>query len=472
MAAARSISSRCICTDLDKQRDQFRRATGQFQDRTLTNADEETETVGLTVEQTHRFGAGFELKAHAGYFHTGFDSTSNDTTLNSALAFANGSSEDSVIRDELVHAGASLAMPFHVGLPQEVKVGLAFRRGDRSSDRDVFTVDGVGRRSQRSADVAVSVESDYAITETYYAAFIQDRLTVTERLSLTPGLRLEHVVDDLRGGVGVDKRPDFTDVLPSLPMLYRATDRLAFHAAVARQVNRPKFDEIAPGITPRGPRTFVGNPDLEPARAWSFDLGSSYVTPHLFLGINLYYRLITDLIEAKEITTNTFEFRNVGDGHARGVELEQRFRLAALGLEWLDGFTFLANQTFLSTEVDDPDTGKRRFGDQPDFVGNFGLEWANARIGTLLSLVVNYTSSRLTISSEGSGEIRRKTRDGEVFMDLYAEQDLFRGLKLFVSAENLTNQPRSESELLNDALNRVATIESGRVFFIGVKYRF
>jgi outer membrane receptor for ferrienterochelin and colicins len=458
-------------TDLDKRRDQYRRVSEIFQDRTLTTADERTETVGLTVEQTHRFSAGPVFKANASYFHTDFDTTALDTTYNSALNFANASAEDNTLRDESIQAGANLALPFHAWAPQELKFGLAFRRNDRSSDRNLFTVDARGERSQSPADLAASLDSDYALTESYYAAFVQNRLAVAERLSLTPGVRLEYVVDHLRSR-NLSRRPEFTDVLPSLPVLFRATEHLAFHGAVSRQVNRPKFDEIAPGITRRGPRQFIGNPDLVPAKSWSVDLGSSYVSPNIALGINLYYRLISDLIETTEIATNTFTFRNVGDGYARGIELDQRFRLAAFDVAALDGFSFKANQAFIDTEVDDPQTGKRRFADQPRFVGNFGLEWARPPTGTLFSLVLNYTSSRLTVSHDGSGNIRRKTRQGEVFLDFYAEQDVYQGLKLFVSAENLTNQKRDEEEFVNGALDRQATIESGRVFYLGMKFRF
>lgn len=458
--------------ELDKQRDQYRRATGLFNDRTLTSARETTQTAGLTAEHKHEFNSTYRYEALFGYAQTGFDSNNRETALTSALAFNSGSREQSEIEDGQYHAAAKLIAALPGTLPQELRFGGNLRFSDRSSDREVFTLDAAGNQSQSLANQTASRNSDYNIEERYYALFVQDEIKLTSRLTATPGLRLEVVEDDLAGGNGTRFERRFIDLMPSLPISYRLNDSLTLRGAVSRLLNRPKFDEIAPGVTVRGANSFNGNPQLNPARAWGLDVGLDYATPDLFLGINLYGRHIKDIIEQRETSANQYTYSNFAKGQLYGLELEQRFRLSQLGWDALAPLQLLANQTFIASEVDDPVTGKRPFAEQPDYVANIGLEWSDRQAGTVISLMANITGKRPTISHDGAGAIRRKFRASELFLDAHLEQQVVEGVSVFLSAENLTNQERDEVEYVNGGLNRLASIATGRVFYLGTRFRF
>ncbi|GAB4178225.1 MAG: hypothetical protein OHK0024_16220 [Thalassobaculales bacterium] len=459
-------------TELDKWRDQYRRVTGQYQDRTLTNATEDTKTFSLSLQNEHRFDHGITLKSQLVVARTTFDSTSDEQTLNASLTFTSGSRESSAIRDTLYQIGQDLMVPVSLaGASHKLGFGYLAKRSDRTSDREVFTLDAAGTASQSAANLETSRESDYAIDETYLAAYVMDEITIGS-VTIAPGLRIENLRDDMSGGRG-SADTERSDLLPSLPLTWRITEALAFQGGIARTVNRPKFDEIAPGITRRGQRSFIGNPDLKPATAWGYDAGMSWTAADLFLGINAFHRDIKDVIESAETSTNTYEFRNVGDGWARGVELEQRFAIGHLaGIPALAPLSLGANQTFVKTEVDDPMTGKRPFADQAEFFANFQLSWDDAATGTRLALLANYTGDRTTISYEGSGAVRDKTRKAEWTFDLRAEQRLAPGWSVFLSGENLTDQERDEVEYVNGTLNRTATIASGRTIYLGTALRF
>lgn len=457
---------------LNKNRDQYRRVTGQFNDRTLTSSDETTETGGLTLENKHEFNSLYRLETQFGYARTTFDSENQERALTAALAFNSASKEQSAIEDGQYHATAKLITNIDSALPQEVRFGGSLRISDRSSDRQVYTLDAAGNQSQTAANASASRNSDYNIEERYYALFVQDEIKLTSRLTATPGVRLEVVEDDLAGGNGSRADRRFTDVLPSLPVSYKLTDTLTARAAVSRLLNRPKFDEIAPGVTVRGANSFNGNPQLDPARAWAFDTGMDYATQDLFLGANLFGRKITDIIEQREISTNQYAYSNVGDGRLYGLELEQRFRFSLLGWDALAPLQLIANQTFIHSEVDDPATGSRPFAEQPNFVSNWTLEWANKSTGTVLSVAANVTGRRPIISYDGNGAIRRKYRNGEAFFDAQIEQQVANGVSIFLSAENLTEQDRQEVEYVNGVLNREASIATGRTFYLGTRFRF
>lgn len=458
--------------DVRRSRDQWRRLTGVFQDRTATDSFEESVTGGFTVSHKQQLGGGVEWDGKAGFIRSFFDSTANEKTYNSSFAFDSGSSEDSKIDDNTFLGAGNFTVPLAWGLPQELKFGLDSRYATRTSNRDVYTLNAGGARSQTAANITASQESDYDINETYLAGFLQNKISLTNRLSTTPGLRTEYVLDELSSGTGTSRDVAFLDFLPSLPVTWNVTDVFSLHSAVSRQVNRPKFEEIAPGITRRGPRTFRGNADLKPARSWGYDVGANFVTEPLFLGINYFHREVKDFIESFETSTNNFAFRNTGDGHMRGVELEQRIQPSRLGFPLPAPFSIITNQTFIDTRVNDPNTGPRRLTEQPSFVANGTLEWNDEDNGLLATLTTNFVTERITVSNEGSGSIRRKVRAGEVFIDAYAEKRLVQNVSVFASAENLFNEERDEVEFLNSSLDRDASIRTGRVFFIGAKVKF
>ncbi len=454
-------------TELDKWRDQYRRLTGQFQDRTLTEATEDTTTVGLTLENEHKFSNDIGIDSHFAIAHTSFDSDSEEVALNAALLFNSGSAETSEIEDTLYEFGQDFRLPIAAGpSAHALQLGYLAKYSTRSSDREVFTLDAAGNKTQTAANLLVSEESDYKIEETYLAAYVMDEISIGT-VTVAPGLRVEYVEDDLKGGLG-SANIDRLDLLPSIPVTWRATEELTFQAGIARTVNRPKFDEIAPGITRRGPRSFFGNPELKPARAWGFDVGASWMSADLFLGINAFYRDIDDVIESAETAPNIYEFRNVGDGWARGLEFEQRFGIGGLlGIDAIRPLSLVANETILDTEVHDPLTGDRPFADQADFVANIGLEWNDPEFGTRFGFFANFTGDRKTISYEGNGAVRDKTRDSEWTLDVRLEQQVVEGFALYFTGENLTDEERDEIEFLDGVLNRTATIETGRVFYVG-----
>ncbi|HAJ03955.1 MAG TPA: TonB-dependent receptor, partial [Brevundimonas sp.] len=93
---------------------------------------------------------------------------------------------------------------------------------------------------------------------------------------------------------------DYGEFLPSFSLRWRLndTDRVIFSAA--RTVRRPNFDRLSPALLEEefGDSDFVGNPELQPETAVGFDLGfERRLGRRGVVGINAFYRDITDLIE-------------------------------------------------------------------------------------------------------------------------------------------------------------------------------
>lgn len=453
-----------------KLRDQYNRAPGTFRQRTLSSGTEDIRTTGLTLDGKHEFNNGVEIDATLTISRAKLTRDNNDVALTSSLAFASGAADESKVDDDLWQAGLNITVPFEGVIAQRLKFGTLLRDSDQDSDSEQFTVDVNGARWQTPANVQSSLNSDYEVNEDYRAAYLQDEIKFGA-WTLLPGLRYERVELGTRGVNASDVKRTFSDFLPSLPVSYRWSPNLVLRGSLAKHINRPRLDQVAPGVVTRGNRTFTGNPDLLPAKSDGIDLGFDYSKDDVFLGVNLFYRKIKDLIETLEPTSNNFVYRNVGDGTIRGLELEQRLRLATLGPDWLKPFSISANQAFLRSRVNDPTTGPREFSEQPKFISNMTLDYRPAPTGFAASLGIKHIGKRGTVSNEGAGQIKDKTIQAQTFVDLRTEWRFSPQLAIYASAENLTNQERDEIEYVNGGLFRTAIIATGRTYYLGLNWK-
>jgi outer membrane receptor protein involved in Fe transport len=453
--------------DNGRYRGTYRRLTQQLNAMTWGDGEERLTVGGIGGTLATTISPELRLEVDANIAIAHFESENTTIEQTPTGVFSSGAREASTIEDRQFDFAARLAWSPTWLAGHELRGGVQIRSLDRTSDGTVSTVDALGRVTQTAANITRSGIADYTARETYLATFVQDHM-VFGRLILTPGLRLEHVQANLNGSLG-QSTPAETDLMPSLPLVFRVTDNFSVRAAVSRQVNRPQLDQIAPGLTIRGPRSYYGNPELEPARAWAYDVGAEYATPEVFLSVNLFRRNITDVIEAEEYATNLFRYQNVGDGRVQGVELEQRINGALTGIDELTPLTFRFNQTFLDSRVDDPATGPRRFSEVPRFVGNFGVDWADPAMGTTIGLNATYTSTRQIRSYDGAGTQRYKEINPTTMLDFRAEQRVAPNFFVYFTAQNLLNQTRDEWESANWQTSRTAVIDTGRTFFLGVR---
>ncbi|MDP3229470.1 MAG: TonB-dependent receptor [Acidovorax sp.] len=453
-----------------RQRDVYNRVPGTFRQRTLAHGEEDNRTTGLTLDGKHRFEGGVEIDAALSRSSARRDSVSSDLTLGSSLAFAGATSSASTSKDDLRQLTFNVAIPVPGAVQQRIKLGVMRRESRQVSDAELFTVNAAGRASQTATDLARSRNSDYEVEEDYSAFYVQDEIKLG-RLTLLPGLRNERVAVTTSGVNALQAHRQTSDWLPSLPVSYRVSESLQLRASVAKHINRPKLDELAPGVSVRGNRTFTGNPDLLPAVSRSIDVGFDYSHANAFYGVNLFHRSIKNLNETLEPTPNNFVYRNAGDGFIRGIEFDQRFALDALGPAWLKGLSITANQAFLNSRVNDPTTGPRPFSEQPRFIANLIFDYKHAPTGLSTSLGINRIGKRGIVSNEGAGQIKDKTIRAATFIDARVQWQMSPQLAVYASVANLTNQKRDEFEYVNGQLDRTAVIGTGRTYFIGLKWR-
>ena len=209
---------------------------------------------------------------------------------------------------------------------------------------------------------------------------------------------------------------DYGILLPSASLRWKLSDSDRITASVARTVRRPNFNFISPAVLEGeyGDNDFLGNPDLEPETAWGADLGFEHrLGRRGVIGVNVFYRDITDLIELVntgdpsdeaegnyedtyeevyedaiddgatpdeadalalaeaqgELTSFILTADNIGDGQVWGVEFDLSTPLDFIGMPNTGVFF---NYSWLDSSVDDG-FGERRFNSQSDYVMNVGF---------------------------------------------------------------------------------------------------
>jgi len=438
-------------------------------DQTLETESEDKlrETSGVALQHLHRFDAPIHFDSVMGYYSVTEDmDKTKQLYKESASVFKPDirTLEGETKEDQTWNIGNKVTV-----LPQELKAGVAFRFRDRFRDKTAFEIkpSGVVTNTTKPKDA-------YFLNEDYLAGFVQDQIWITDRFSVLPGVRVEHVNLTAASRASTDADRSITDVNPSLHTLYRITDQLSFHAAISRAVNRPKFDDLSPFEQEDSTKITIGNPNLDPARSWNLDVGLDYSQRDLFLGVNFFHKWVEGVLEEVDTGTNLrgkdlFQVKNVGDGWVRGVELEQRAGFFWTEVKWLEGLSLWANETLLQSELKDDQGRIRPFKEQPDFLANIGLDYEIKRTGTILTFSAGHITTRENFAANGDV----KTIQEEWTLDLAVRQRLYDNLYAFVEVNNLTGQERFESTRKANG-ERVEKNDSGigtSVLF-GLSYRF
>lgn len=175
----------------------------------------------------------------------------------------------------------------------------------------------------------------------------------------------------------------YSDTLPSLNLVLEATDSFLIRAAAAKVMVRPNgggqtsgLGILAPGasvsISGANKTVNAGNPELNPYRARSYDLGFEwYFAPESLLSLALFYKDISSFVQTIR-SSDSFSNNSLG--------LPDSVALAACGTAIPDPATCLAGWQFnLPTNTDGGNlkgyeiSYQQPFSFLPGFASHFGL---------------------------------------------------------------------------------------------------
>lgn len=147
-----------------------------------------------------------------------------------------------------------------------------------------------------------------------HSIFLQEIISL-KPLTTTMGLRYDH-----HSAYG-------NQINPSFSLIYQPRESLKFSLNLARGFRAPTFCDLYQPYTEFPGYKAVGNPDLKPEKATSYDLGFEHQLGNLLLSrITLFWTKIEDLIVWEDIDPDPvrdFWFvHNVAQAYSQGVEIE------------------------------------------------------------------------------------------------------------------------------------------------------
>ncbi len=343
----------------------------------------------------------------------------------------------------------------HVDLMDDSQIMTLLRGAKGNVQQRNHTVDG--QVTAFLGDHLMTVGSEFRRTELTHnqnlsseteveqkAVYLQDEFSVGE-LDVTLSARL-------------DDHADFdSEFSPRVYGVYNLTGNWVVKGGAGRSFKAPSIyqsDETYGVLACRGMCTLVGNPDLKPETATSYELGTHFQNERLEAGIMVYSNYIDDMI-----ITDTWRagyrpavmtYSNVSKARVRGYELTGRYNLS-------DTMGLRANYTYSDAEDRDTDTQLRN---TPRHVANLGFDWqATTTLG--LNLDYQYTGSQLLYVSAAEPYVESGAFHQ---LNLGARYRATRELSLKAGMNNLMNEKR------DDVARSIDNILMGRTLFVGFSY--
>lgn len=300
---------------------------------------------------------------------------------------------------------------------------------------------------------------DYRIREKIYAGYGMANLILGD-LTAIGGVRVEHT--EGRYGANAIRpatasitpltfRKEYTHVLPSVHLNYRATPKVLIRAAWTNTLGRPNYDATVPTFNEDNNIGTAGNPDLEPYTSMGLDLSAEYYPgTDSIVAVGMFYKRLKNPIFTQTIQNATFagvqlnslsQPQNADSGKLFGVEANLQQRLTFLPAP-LDGFGVSVNGTYVTSEVTVPgrETETIPFFNQSDWLVNATVFYERGPFEARVAL--NYRSARIV--NVGNATQRTSAdiyEDGRTVLDARASYRLLKGVDLFAAFSNINEAP-------------------------------
>ncbi len=439
-----------------------------------------------TLRGDHRLGDAFALDWSALYSYA--SNRTPDRTyvdLDNVIRPANGS-RDSIMPNSMERRfehnddrnwGGALNVKYghdFARLRLEVKAGGLYRTKRRENRwvKYLFEPAGTGRRPVldgyypletiewefRNATYARGSvgQLDYDAGEDIGAAYLMGRIE-HRGFEAVFGVRGEHTHQSYTLLYPVNGSPDpahgsqrYWDILPSVNLKFKPTERMNVRADYFRSINRPGFYEIVPYNIMGDDYTELGNPNLRRARIDNADLRWEwYPTDHDQLMAGVFYKHIKDPIEQAYYTINNrqsgFRPDNLGTANNWGFELDATKYVRHFGVRANYTYTHSAITTSKSQNYTTADGAPavrrvdqtRPLVGQAAHVANLSLLYKDTRYGWNAQLAGSYIGERLAMVSN---YLDADYWDGGIFtLDLSVEKKFGQQWSVFFKGNNLLN---------------------------------
>jgi TonB-dependent receptor len=316
-----------------------------------------------------------------------------------------------------------------------------------------------------SEEVFEEYAGNFSVSENIIGGYVSLNQNFGEKFFLLAGLRLENTGGSYSGFIYNDEEElleptsentnDYLNILPALHLKYTLNPTTVFRFAYTNTLARPNYFDLVPyeQVYPEDGEIAIGNPALEPTTSINLDISAEkYLKSIGIISVGGFYKGISDFIVS--MTKNDYEYGgvvwddftqplNAGDATIAGVEVAYQQQFTFLPGAW-KGIGVYLNYTYTYSEVKDfeiegREDEKLALPGTPEntFNASLSYEYKNIQIRTSLNLADAFRDS------EGIGESSFYDRwyDNVTYLDVNASYTIKKRWKVFVEANNLTNQP-------------------------------
>ncbi|MGY5354221.1 TonB-dependent receptor [Wenyingzhuangia sp. IMCC45467] len=307
------------------------------------------------------------------------------------------------------------------------------------------------------------VPVNYNAKEQVNAAYGMITQKLSPKLSALAGLRVERTdidytgyridietADELSDATQINATKNYTNFLPNLQFKYSLNPNTIFRLAYSTSIARPNYYDLVPyqSINSDDWEFEEGNSDLEASYANNFD----FMFEHYFSSVGIisggvFYKNIDKFVYTYAedgfvdagYPGETFEYsqqRNGDKAKVYGIEVSVQRRLDFLP-SFLKNLNAYLNYTYTDSEANGVEgRSKLALAGTVNNMFNASLAYETKKLTVRASL--NYAGDY--IDEYGDEDFEDIYYDEQMFLDVNATYEIFKGLRLFTEFKNLTNQ--------------------------------
>lgn len=292
------------------------------------------------------------------------------------------------------------------------------------------------QRDDVSTTGSVVSQEHQRLREDKGSLYIQDEISVGEKLVVTPGVRFERSIRQFDQSIATDY------VAPSLHALYKLSENDNLRASVAKTVKLPRLSELSDSLDSSLDENDINHPDVSGNPSLKEESAISYEVryEHFFedkgiVSFGGFYRNISDKIEKRTtLETGRYVERPYNSGEAKlwSLELELKKSLD----RYVSGLGIFANATIQDSSLMSNGV-KRTIKGTNDYLYNIGIDHRLNEYALTYGAAYRYVSGyEDPIDASGVAE----TQEGYGTLDVYAKKRLNSSYKLGLNLKNITHE--------------------------------
>ncbi|CAG0989413.1 partial Colicin I receptor, partial [Anaerolineae bacterium] len=410
-------------------------------------------------EATVRYFAGYDgmigndylLKVDVAKIERAYSYTAANTTVNPTATWNSGTGTLYDTPNDGIDGTVQLSFP--VGTRHFLVTGIALHKESVSQQIHALS-------NWRNPDSKYMVNSGYHGRSTTISYFAQDEFSATDALKIYLGGRW----DDWKAsgdkfsniapiGTTLYSERSTSAFSPKASAVYRLTESAILRASFGRSFRAPTNQDLYVTARIQG-KTVVNNPDLQPERGTTWEMGGEFrLSENVKTTVTYYDTQLSNLIPPRSVAATWLRY-NAAKAKVRGVELVGAIKLA----RWLelDANYAYNDSEILESEAEPASVGKR-LTDSPKNIAGIGLTAQyGAWSGTLNARYVSHVF--LDPANLDVVDGVPTSCDAQTIVNAKIGYAFSKSIKGHVAVNNLLNE-RSYSYFLNPSRNVVAGLD-------------